>query len=192
MKKPIFIFCIFVFSIITNIFAGNPNDTTYVKTEYYEGIIFGKNYSYNSECVGSDSVDKIRWTPTMDDVTAAEKVLKKYVQKYSKKRKLLGLSFIDKKLDNYFRQYNGVFRNGRKILCINGVLIEKPKRYHDCNVSKVYVFDNEDEYCYYIFDAGEEYWFISIDMDKKESIDFYGVNHTINDENNGANNGSVP
>jgi len=182
MKTTNFMFFIFMFTVITSIFAKNPIDTAYVKTKHYEGIIFGKNYPNNSEHVGYDKIDEIRWTPTMYDVTAAEKVLKKSVQKYSKKRRLLGLSFIDKKLDNYFRQYTGVFSNGRKILCVNGVLIEKTESYHDWNISKVYVFDNEDNYYYYVFDAGEDYWYISIDMDKKELIDFHGVNHTINDE----------
>jgi len=166
MKKPILISFIFVFSIITNIFAGNPSDTTYLKTKHYEGIIFGKNYPKNIKYIeGNPNLDEIRWNPTIDDIAIAEKILEEYLKKYCRKYSKKGGSitpFFCKNIDSYIRQYQGKLRNEQRILYINCFLRRNLKSHLDWKINEVHVFD-----------GGAEYWYMEIDMDKREVIKFY-------------------
>ena len=163
MKTPNLILLFFLFSIITNIVAENPNDTTYVKTEHYEGIIFGKNYPKNRIYKGN--IDEMRWNPTIEDIAAAEKILEKYLNRYCRKyskKDNHGTSFVCKNLDDYIRQYLGEFNNEQKILFIycfwKGILQE----HLDWKINMIKIFD-----------GGSDYWYMKIDMDKRKVVDFY-------------------
>jgi hypothetical protein len=137
------------------------NDTTYVKTEYYEGIIFGKNYP--KDHIGID-INK-RWNPTIEDITIAEKIIKDYFEEYCekyKKERIIYNPNICEHASDYIRQYVGRYDTEDRILVIYGFWKEYLKNWnwktHRVNV---------------VLGGETAYWFMKIDMDKRKVIDFF-------------------
>ena len=156
MKKISFLLLFFICPCtIANILAGNPSDTTYVKTKHYEGIIFGKNYPKNY--VGVDT--NKRWNPTLEDIAIAEKILNNFLKKY-------GWKYIDKikgrHHEDYIRQYLGDLYTGNRILKIQcfwkGIINSFPS--WKTNALSV-------------IGGATAFWYMDIDMDKQKVIMFY-------------------
>ena len=96
------------------------NNPIHVCGKEYEGYIFDATHFV----MVSDQQQKNRYTPSTDDVSAAEKLLKKNLQSINKNRinQIGSCPVIDKKLKKYKRQYVGFINDkGEKILWINFV-----------------------------------------------------------------------
>ena len=93
---------------------GNINyQTTYIKTNKFEGVIFPKEY-----IVLMNSSDK-KFTPTISDIESAEKILQKGIKEINVNRpnQFDNCPVIHRKLKKYKRQYFGYFdTNGDKII----------------------------------------------------------------------------
>ena len=99
------------------------NDAIYVKTDDYEGVIFGPKCLKRLLIKDGDTIDAPRWTPTMQDIENAEKLIRKYVTKKSMHHLVNqggGCPIIYQNFDKYVRQYYGIFnKKGQKILEVN-------------------------------------------------------------------------
>lgn len=118
MKEKSKIFIVFLFVIHSVYLQANniSNDTVFVSSKKYEGIIFGKNYPLN---IIDDKND--RWNPTKKDVEEAERLLRKFVAERAKRKIQCGECIeIYLNMGKYLRQYVGrIYENGEKILEIN-------------------------------------------------------------------------
>ncbi|HQD59176.1 MAG TPA: hypothetical protein PLS14_06115, partial [Bacteroidales bacterium] len=99
------------------------NDAIYIKTNEYEGVILGPKCLKRLLIKDGDTIDAPRWTPTMQDIENAEKLIRKYVTKKSKHHLVNqsdGCPIIYQNFDKYVRQYYGIFnKKGQKILEVN-------------------------------------------------------------------------
>ena len=132
----------------------------YVKTDEYEGIIFGAN------CPENVKDDKTyRWSPTEEDIALAEELMKKYIAKIVKKNPstvIYGTSKIHLNFDKYYRQYFGIIdRHGRKILFVNCFWKEYENRFPGWKQSLIGVCD-----------GGSYYWRIRVNLKKKKCFDY--------------------
>ncbi len=162
MKTTFFIFLISVFGFITHVFAGNPNDTTYVKTEHYEGIIFGKNYPQNHSGIDTNK----RWNPTIEDIAIAEEVIRDYFEEVCRKYKNEWVGYnpnFCEHAGDYIRQYIGEKDAEKRTLYILSLWKEYIADY--CPEWKVNRFS--------ILGGGTACWYMLIDMDKREVVEFY-------------------
>ena len=147
------------------------NDAIYVKTDDYEGVILGP------KCFKFQVVDKFgnnmdfdiydyKWKPTLNDVTIAEKLIKEYVIKKSKKPLVNqgnGYPIIYQNFDKYIRQYSGVInKKGQKILEVH--FIWKDYITKDWKCGPILMLD-----------GGSYFWHISVNMKKKKCFN-YSVN----------------
>ena len=185
-----YLFIFLLTCLISSVSAGNPDDTTYVLTNSYEGIIWGKNYPLN--CLNIDTTK--RWNPTVEDIAKAEIILKKYMDKtglkaekvlkrHSSKKKVKQMlaknplvatghfpteflaKYIYKDLENYVRQYMGDIDNkNRKILYIQCT-----------SKQELYKFPYwETETICMLGGGTTSYWrwFIKVDIKRKKAFDF--------------------
>ena len=176
--KNILFFVIVLFTFSYNLLSQNKNhdsiceDAIYVKTDDYEGVILGP------KCFKFQVVDKFgnnmdfdiydyKWKPTLNDVTIAEKLIRKYVTKKSKHHLVNqgdGCPIIYQNFDKYVRQYYGIFnKKGQKILEVN-FLWRDSKFIEEWKIKGITIFDG----CSY-------YWNISVNMKKKKCFN-YSVN----------------
>lgn len=158
------IFVIICFIINTKSFGISRDDTTYVKTEKYEGIIFGKNYPKNWE-----DDKKSRWSPSIEDIAYAEKKLEKYIFKKSKKvlknQDINGSPIIRDNLKNYMRQYVGFINNrGDYILYIKFIWKDE--------ILKNDYFKNWKTELRDILGGGSYYWSIKIKIKNGKCFDY--------------------
>ena len=133
----------------------------YVKTEDYEGVIFGIN------CPENVIDDKAyRWNPTEEDIAKAEKLIKKYiVRSVEKKHRMLNqisTPIVHQNFDKYYRQYLGyIDKRGRKILYVNCFWKDKENQFPGWKRKYVKVFD-----------GGSYYWQINVNLKKKKCFDY--------------------
>ena len=133
----------------------------YVKTDDYEGVIFGINCPENWED------DKTyRWNPTEEDIAKAEKLIKKYiVRSVEKKHRLINQSWtpvVHQNFDKYYRQYFGLKdKRGRKILYINCFWKDRENRFPNWKRNSVEAFD-----------GGSYYWQIKVNLKKKKCFGY--------------------
>lgn len=141
------------------------NDAIYIKTNEYEGVILGPKCLKRLLIKDGDTIDAPRWTPTMQDIENAEKLIRKYVTKKSKHHLVNqsdGCPIIYQNFDKYVRQYYGIFnKKGQKILEVNFLWRE-------------YAYETEWK-CVrlMIFDGCSFYWDISVNMNKKKCFDYW-------------------
>lgn len=138
-------------------------DVIYIKTENYEGIIFGKY------CLENWVIEKNRWTPTEDNIEIAEILIKKYILKQVKRKGLINQynsPIIHLNFDKYLRQYMGYLnKHGERIIRINCFWKDYESKYYpDWKTRWIEVFD-----------GGSYYWQIEVNIDKKKCFD-YDVN----------------
>ena len=170
MKNILFI-VIVLFTFSFNLFSQNKNhdsiceDAIYVKTDDYEGVIFGPKCLKRLLIKDGDTIDEPRWIPTMQDIENAEKLIRKYVTKKSKHPLVNqgnGCPIIYQNFDKYVRQYYGTYnKKGQKILEVNFLWRE-------------YAYETEWK-CVrlMIFDGCSFYWEISVNMKKKKCFDYW-------------------
>ena len=136
----------------------------YVKTEDYEGVIFGIN------CPENVIDDKAyRWNPTEEDIAKAEKLIKKYIVRSVEKKHYLPnqsrTPIVHQNLDKYYRQYLGcIDKRGRKILYVNCFWKDKENKFPGWKRKLIGVCD-----------GGSYYWDIKVNLKKKKCFD-YSVN----------------
>lgn len=141
------------------------NDAIYIKTNEYEGVILGPKCLKRLLIKDGDTIDAPRWTPTMQDIENAEKLIRKYVTKKSKHPLVNqgnGCPIIYQNFDKYVRQYYGTYnKKGQKILEVNFLWRE-------------YAYETEWK-CVrlMIFDGCSFYWDISVNMNKKKCFDYW-------------------
>ncbi|HXK90896.1 MAG TPA: hypothetical protein PLA75_02325 [Bacteroidales bacterium] len=169
--KNILFFVIVLLSFSFNLFSQNKNhdsiceDAIYVKTDDYEGVIFGPKCLKRLLIKDGDTIDEPRWIPTMQDIENAEKLIRKYVTKKSKHPLVNqgnGCPIIYQNFDKYVRQYYGTYnKKGQKILEVNFLWRE-------------YAYETEWK-CVrlMIFDGCSFYWDISVNMNKKKCFDYW-------------------
>lgn len=170
MKNLLF-FSILLLIFSYNLFSQNKNsdsiceDAIYVKTDNYEGVIFGPKCLKRLIIKDGDTIDEPRWIPTMQDIENAEKLIRKYVTKKSKHPLVNqgnGCPIIYQNFDKYVRQYYGTYnKKGQKILEVNFLWRE-------------YAYETEWK-CVrlMIFDGCSFYWDISVNMNKKKCFDYW-------------------
>jgi hypothetical protein len=163
--KKIFI-VLFLAMLGVHLKANNiSNDTIYVFTERYEGIIWEKNYPVN---LIRDTA--FRWNPTKNDVEQAELLLQNFMDKQAKKAKRKGLvnqgdgcPIIHLNMNKYLRQYIGTVNNkGEKILEINCFWKEYCEKFPYWKMRLVKVLD-----------GGSYYWSIKVNLSKKKCFDYW-------------------
>ena len=136
----------------------------YVKTDNYEGVIFGIN------CPENVIDDKAyRWNPTEEDIAKAEKLIKKYIVRSVEKKHRLPNQYrtpiVHQNLDKYYRQYLGrIDKRGRKILYVNCFWKDKENKFPDWKRKLIGICD-----------GGSYYWDIKVNLKKKKCFD-YSVN----------------
>ena len=136
----------------------------YVKTDNYEGVIFGIN------CPENVIDDKAyRWNPTEEDIAKAEKLIKKYIVRSVEKTHRLPNQYrtpiVHQNLDKYYRQYLGrIDKRGRKILYVNCFWKDKENKFPDWKRKLIGICD-----------GGSYYWDIKVNLKKKKCFD-YSVN----------------
>ncbi|MBO7625786.1 MAG: hypothetical protein J6S82_10870 [Bacteroidales bacterium] len=136
----------------------------YVKTDDYEGVIFGIN------CPENRKDDKAyRWNPTEEDIAKAEKLIKKYIVRSVEKKHYLpnqdGTPIVHQNFDKYYRQYLGyIDKRGRKILYVECFWKDKENLFPDWKRKKISVLD-----------GGSYFWSIKINMKTNKCFD-YSVN----------------
>lgn len=170
MKNILFI-VIVLLTFSFNLLSQNKNhdsiceDAIYVKTDDYEGVIFGPKCLKRLLIKDGDTIDEPRWIPTMQDIENAEKLIRKYVTKKSKHHLVNqgnGCPIIYQNFDKYVRQYYGTYnKKGQKILEVNFLWRE-------------YAYETEWK-CVrlMIFDGCSFYWDISVNMNKKKCFDYW-------------------
>ena len=143
------------------------NDAIYIKTNEYEGVILGPKCLKRLLIKYGDTIDAPRWTPTMQDIEYAEKLMRKYVTKKSKHHLVNqsdGCPIIYQNFDKYVRQYYGIFnKKGQKILEVN-FLWRDSKFIEEWKIKGITILDG----CSY-------FWHISVNMKKKKCFN-YSVN----------------
>ena len=171
MRAKLFIIMLFINTIILgySVYAQNENsskcdDAIYVKTDAYEGIIWGIN------CPENIIDDKnYRWAPTEEDIKNAEKLIKEYIVKSVKEKGLLNQQYDDNapiihlNLDKYYRQYLGYKgEQGKKIIFVNCFWKEK---------EALFPYWKRDQIA--VFDGGSYYWSIFVDMERNMCFDYF-------------------
>jgi len=179
--KNILFFVIVLLSFSFNLFSQNKScdsiceDAIYVKTDDYEGVILGpKCFNYksiiileNGDTIPGQPPSENMWKPSIKDIEYAEKKIKKYVTKRSKRMLEGGQGYerypiIYQNFDKYVRQYYGTYnKKGQKILEVNFLWRE-------------YAYETEWK-CVrlMIFDGCSFYWDISVNMNKKKCFDYW-------------------
>jgi len=173
MKNLLF-FSISLLIFSYNLFSQKSNcdsiceDAIYVKTDNYEGVILGP------KCFNFQVVDKFgnnmdfdiydyMWKPTLEDVYIAEKLIKEYVIKKSKKTLVNqgnGCPIIYQNFNKYIRQYSGRFnKKGQKILEVNFIWKEYIPNYWKCGPVG-------------IMDGCSYFWDISVNMKKRKCFNY--------------------
>jgi len=170
MKNILFI-VIALFTFSFNLFSQNKNhdsiceDAIYVKTDDYEGVIFGPKCLKLLIIKDGDTIDAPRWIPTMQDIENAEKLIRKYVTKKSKHYLVNqgdGCPIIYQNFDKYVRQYYGTYNEkDEKILNVN-FLWRDSKFIDDWKIKGIAVFDG----CSF-------FWEISVNMKKKKCFNYW-------------------
>ena len=162
------------------------NYSVHVFSKDFEGVIFSKEY--NSEWLKFERVGRIyaadisyannqaaaetlRFTPTIDEINLTEDILASGLKKVN--RKLPHVRFVAgpnvyRHLKYYKRQYFGfLLKNNEKVVMIN------------CFWSDLQKLDTEWlENYYQVFDGGNYYWTIKINLTTHQLFDF-GVNGVI-------------
>lgn len=133
--------------------------STYIKGKGYDGYIFDKNHFIFL----SIKNQKERYTPTLDDIKLAERILKDSVDTEMEKYcpypcKLNGEDRITKKyLRKYKRQYVGFLTNEGDIIVYINLLKDK-------GISKEKLSSD----IVMVLDGGSNYWMIYINITKRE------------------------
>lgn len=151
MRKYLFAFAL---SFPFLLFAQN---TVSVKEKEYEGYIFDKGCSI----LFSIENQKDRYTPTIEDVRCAERLLNDNITylKEHQSEKNKGYPVIYKKLKKYKRQYVGYLNQDGDIV----IWIFFMKDYQDsCRLSKDIIV---------MSDGGSNYWSIIVNLTKKTLYD---------------------
>ena len=136
----------------------------YVKTNDYEGVIFGIN------CPENVMDDKAyRWNPTEEDIAKAEELIKKHIVRSVEKTQRLPnqhrTPIVHQNLDKYYRQYLGrIDKRGRKILYVNCFWKDNENEFSDWKRDYISVLD-----------GGSYYWQIKVNLKKKKCFE-YSVN----------------
>lgn len=144
--------------LLNAFFMLSNDDPTHVKGKGYEGYIFDETHFV----MVSVQQQKSRYTPTKDDVAAAEKLLKEKLPSINKGRvnQIRSCPVIDKKLKRYKRQYVGFINDkGEKILWINLIWV---KRVTESELSKDIVS---------VQDGCSYYWNVKINVTTGEVFD---------------------
>lgn len=129
-------------------------------------LVTGKGYTgyaFNEEHFVFMSVDnqKERYTPTKEDITQIEKILKDSINSVLKKQKYCNSSINRNTLKKYKRQYVGfITKNGDVVIWINFL---RNKNIEDVELSKDIIT---------VLDGGETYWSIFVNLTKTT---LYGV-----------------
>jgi len=159
IRNKIFIFLVVI--VHSTYLQANKisNDTMYVFTERYEGIIFGKNFPINL-------IDnkKNRWNPSREDVEQAELLLQAFVIKQAKKKGLVNqvgdCPVIHASMNKYLRQYIGTINEkGDKILEINFLW-------------KYGIFPEWKTHLIKVLDGCSFYWSVKVNLSKKKCFDY--------------------
>ena len=164
-----FFFISFFFFQIVSLYSQVISDSLcegskYVKTNDYEGVIWGINCPENV-------IDNkaYRWSPTEKDIAKAEELIKKYIVRSVEKKHRMpnqyGTPIVYQNFDKYYRQYRGYKdKRGRKMLYVNCFWKDKENLFQDWKRKEIHVCD-----------GGSYYWSIKINMKKKKCFD-YSVN----------------
>lgn len=146
---------------------------TYIRTNYYEGVIFSKDY------VGLMNNSNNKFTPTSIDIDSAEIILKKGIKEINKNRpnQVDNCPVIHRKLGKYKRQYFGyIDQNGDRIIYINcfwdrnGFYGFVDKVFYNEPIDTKWKIEEK-----FVLDGCSYYWSIKVNLNKKTLFDF-GVN----------------
>lgn len=145
MKKYILLI-LFTFLCIN----GYSQKSMFIKGNGYTGYIFSKEHFVFM------SIDnqKERYTPTKEDVTHAEEIIKDSIDNYFKKEKIHTRSIKQNKLNKYKRQYVGfITKNGDIVIYISFI-------------KNIVNMDELSRDIITVCDGGEESWSIFINITK--------------------------
>ncbi|HOF16284.1 MAG TPA: hypothetical protein PLF32_09005 [Bacteroidales bacterium] len=136
-------------------------DAIYIKTDNYEGVIFGK---YCPENIIDDKT--YRWSPTKEDIEYVEILIKKYIIKQVKKRGLQNQygdrPIIHLNFDKYIRQYMGyINKRGEKIIDVNCFWKSYQNKFPYWKRIRIEVMD-----------GGSYYWSIKVNINKKKCFNY--------------------
>lgn len=130
-----------------------------ITTNSYEGYVFYAKHNVWREIINQ----KERYTPTENDISEAERLIKEQLIKIntSLENQFASCPIIHKNLPNYYRQYIGYINSkGEKIIWINFIWKEKA----DVNKLKTDIVETLDGCSYF--------WNIEVNISKGELSDF--------------------
>ncbi len=131
---------------------------TYVKGDSFEGVLFSKDFTF--PFLENQSGEQ-RFTPTIEDVEKAEKLLFDNIKAEYKNHSKHGASYgpsVDKRLHNYIRQYFGYYTDeGEKVIFIS------------CLVKTPYDFKNQQvpnwlKGAVLVINGGSNYWQVQANL----------------------------
>ena len=105
MKRILLVTVIIIICFLNNTYS---QIVTYVKGKSYEGYIFPK------EALLGYPSDKYRYTPSLEDIAMAEKILGEYIK--SNKNRQIELPKDRKVLKKFTRQYLGYLSSNNEII----------------------------------------------------------------------------
>jgi hypothetical protein len=142
-----------ILQIVLTLLLGPPS--VYVKGEGYSGYIFEKDQILRFY----DEKLKVLFTPTLEEVEAAEKLLKAHLPVLNKNKSNQSGTCpnIEKKLESYTRQYVGISnKTGEKVIWINMVM---------------HPSDEASEGIIFVLDGCSNYWNVKVNLTTGEVYD---------------------
>lgn len=149
-------------SIIT--FQTSDPQKIAIKAGKFRGTVFDSTFS-NEKLYVHDHIALRKFTPTKNEIAAAERILKNEIKKVNKRRpnQLGRRQHIDRNLNKYFRQYVGYFNEeGHRVVRINMhwdryTALDRLKGYWDIRLE--YTSDYS-----IVMDGGYQHWSVNVDM----------------------------
>lgn len=135
-----------------------------VKAAKFRGTAFDSTYS-NEKLHVHDHIVFRKFTPTIHDIAAAERILKNEIKKVNERKpnQFGRRQYIDRNLNKYFRQYVGFFnKDGHRVIRINMhwdkyTASDRLKGYWDIRLE--YTSDYS-----IVMDGGYQYWSVNVDL----------------------------
>ena len=169
MKKLLFILPLLLFLKVSaqkiKSIERLSDHSSYVKGNNFEGVIFSENYFQQSSDTAETKIK--RFTPTVEDIILAERILIKKGNDTTNKGDIL---YIFNNLKKYHRQYIGYFNNkGERMIYVNCFQLDKDQLSE--KIKKSARVPDWHNTLYIVDDGGRRYWQAHINLDKKEIND---------------------
>lgn len=147
-----------ILQIIVSLLLGPSS--VYVKGKGYSGYIFEKDFFEQHYIIKfSIKKQKGRFTPTFEEVEAAEKLVRAQLPALNKDKNNQsgGCPNIENKLESYTRQYVGVInRKGEKVIWINMVMDPS---------------SDASKRLFFVFDGCSYYWNVKVNLTTSKVYD---------------------